>query len=106
MLLVLEPWNLCMLDVEDLRPHYAKTLEHWLERFEKHASRIGGRFDARFVRIWRLYLASSMAAFRCGSVQLFQVLFARPGYDAAWTRSHLYAMPAAGEGDPWIAATS
>jgi len=95
LLLVLEPWNLSMLDVEDLRFHYAKTLEHWLERFEKHASRIEYRFDASFVRAWRLYLASSIAAFRCGSVQLFQVLFARPGYPAAWTRSHLYGAPLA-----------
>jgi cyclopropane-fatty-acyl-phospholipid synthase len=90
MLLVLEPWNLCMLDVEDLRPHYAKTLEHWLERFEKHVAAIEARFDASFVRAWRLYLASSIAAFRCGSVQLFQVLFARPDHQAAWTRAHLY----------------
>jgi len=106
MLLVLEPWNLCMLDVEDLRPHYAKTLERWLERFEKHAGRIERRFDASFVGAWRLYLASSIAAFRCGSVQLFQILFARPDYDAAWTRTHLYATPAGGERQRCSAATS
>ena len=78
MLLVLEPRGLCMLDVENLRLHYARTLEHWLERFEKHAGAIERRFDASFVRTWRLYLAGSIAAFRCGSLQLFQVLFARP----------------------------
>jgi cyclopropane-fatty-acyl-phospholipid synthase len=105
MLLVLEPWGLCMLDVEDLRPHYARTLENWLERFEKHAGAIALRFDASFVRAWRLYLASSIAAFRCGSVQLFQVLFARPDYPAAWTREHLYSPPEQA-GDTWIAATS
>jgi cyclopropane-fatty-acyl-phospholipid synthase len=107
MLLVLEPNGLSMLDVEDLRPHYARTLEEWLKRFEKHAGAIERRFDASFVRAWRLYLASSIAAFRCGSVQLFQVLFARPEYPAAWTRAHLYASQAATpEGESWIAATS
>jgi cyclopropane-fatty-acyl-phospholipid synthase len=107
MLLVLEPWNLCMLDVEDLRPHYAKTLEHWLERFEKHADAIQERFDARFVRAWRLYLASSIAAFRRGSVQLFQVVFARPDYRAAWTRAHLYpARHPSQRRNAWTAATS
>jgi cyclopropane-fatty-acyl-phospholipid synthase len=108
MLLVLEPQRLCMLDVEDLRPHYARTLEHWLERFEKQAGAIEGRFDASFVRTWRLYLVSSMAAFRCGSVQLFQILFARPEHQAAWTREHLYAArgPRQETGDPWTAATS
>jgi cyclopropane-fatty-acyl-phospholipid synthase len=87
MLLVIEPWSLLPLDVEDLRWHYVKTLEHWLERFEKHADLVARRFDAGFVRAWRLYLASSIAAFGCGSVQLFQLLFARPGYRSAWTRA-------------------
>jgi cyclopropane-fatty-acyl-phospholipid synthase len=108
MLLVLEPHGLCMLDVEDLRPHYARTLEHWLHRFEKYAAAIERRFDAAFVRTWRLYLASSIAAFHCGSVQLFQILFSRPGYEAAWTRAHLYTAPPPGDGgkQPWTAATS
>jgi cyclopropane-fatty-acyl-phospholipid synthase len=106
MLLVLEPCGLSMLDVEDLRPHYARTLEHWLERFEKRADEIERRFDASFVRAWRLYLASSIAAFRCGSVQLFQVVFARRDYPAAWTRDHLYAPRASEQAEePWIAAT-
>jgi cyclopropane-fatty-acyl-phospholipid synthase len=90
MLLVIEPWALCPLDVEDLRWHYAKTLEHWLERFEKDAALVERRFDAGFVRAWRLYLASSIAAFECGSVQLFQILFARPEYAGAWTRAEWY----------------
>jgi cyclopropane-fatty-acyl-phospholipid synthase len=108
MLLVLEPHGLSMLDVEDLRPHYARTLGHWLERFEKHAAAIERRFDAAFVRAWRLYLASSIAAFRCGSVQLFQILFSRPDYEAAWTRAHLYtaAAPSDAGRQPWTAATS
>jgi cyclopropane-fatty-acyl-phospholipid synthase len=95
MLLVLEPWSLSPLDVEDLRWHYVKTLEHWLERFEKHAAVVERRFDASFVRAWRLYLASSIAAFGCGSVQLFQLLFARPGWRSDWTRAGWYAAPGA-----------
>jgi cyclopropane-fatty-acyl-phospholipid synthase len=107
MLCVLEPWGLCVLDVEDLRWHYARTLEHWLERFEKHADAIAHRFDAAFVRAWRLYLASSIAAFEAGSVQLFQALFARAEYPAAWTRAELYADAGARrEGPGWTAATS
>ena len=31
---VLEPQDLSVLDVENLRLHYAKTLEHWRQRFE------------------------------------------------------------------------
>jgi cyclopropane-fatty-acyl-phospholipid synthase len=48
-------------------------------------------FDEKFVRMWRLYLAGSMAAFTTGTLQLFQVLFA-PGEsnDVPMTRAYMY----------------
>jgi cyclopropane-fatty-acyl-phospholipid synthase len=48
-------------------------------------------FDQRFVRTWRMYLASSVAAFQTGCLQLFQVLFA-PGEnnDIPPTRDYIY----------------
>ena len=77
-----------MLDVENLRLHYVKTLEHWSERFERAADQVAAMFDETFVRAWRLYLAGSQAAFSTGSMQLFQVLFARSGSNQiAWTRA-------------------
>lgn len=95
---VLEPADLAILDVENLRLHYARTLEHWLARFESRRDEVARRFDEHFVRTWRLYLAGSVAAFRTGSLQLFQVLFARSAAsDVAWTREHLYAEATAGE---------
>ncbi|HET7293781.1 MAG TPA: cyclopropane-fatty-acyl-phospholipid synthase family protein [Vicinamibacteria bacterium] len=81
---VLEPAGLAVLDVENLRPHYALTLRHWRERFEAAADDVSARFGRPFARSWRLYLAGSEAAFRTGSMELFQVTFARPG--VAWTR--------------------
>ncbi len=48
-------------------------------------------FDDRFVRMWRLYLAGSVAAFETGELQLFQVVFARGDMnDLPWTRAHVY----------------
>ncbi|HVN37440.1 MAG TPA: class I SAM-dependent methyltransferase, partial [Myxococcota bacterium] len=89
---LLEQHGLAVADVENLRRHYALTLEHWLERFEKQGDWVESRYDARFVRTWRLYLASSIAAFRSGSCQLFQVLFERAaGTSLPWTRADLYA---------------
>ncbi|HJT01479.1 MAG TPA: cyclopropane-fatty-acyl-phospholipid synthase family protein [Terriglobales bacterium] len=88
---ILEPWDFAVLDVENLRPHYARTLEHWLERFEGSRLKVAAMFDERFVRMWRLYLAGSVAAFRTGSLQLFQVVFAGPQCKAIpWTRAYLY----------------
>lgn len=76
---IFEPERLSVVDVENLRPHYAQTLRHWLERFETNSARVAEMFDDDFVRAWRLYLAGSVAAFTEGQLQLFQVLFRRPG---------------------------
>jgi len=88
---IFEPWNLSILDVENLRLHYAQTLRHWLALYEGAADRVREMFDDKFVRMWRLYLAGSVAGFTTGTLQLFQVVFA-PGEnnDVAWTRAHLY----------------
>jgi cyclopropane-fatty-acyl-phospholipid synthase len=91
MMRIFEPWNLSILDVENLRLHYAQTLRQWLGLYEAASGRVREMFDEKFVRMWRLYLAGSVAAFTTGTLQLFQVLFA-PGEnnDIAWTRAHLY----------------
>ena len=92
MMEIFEPSGFSILDVENLRLHYAKTLEHWLERFEQSKDRIGTMFDEKFIRAWRLYLAGSIAGFAAGTLQLFQVVFAHPQKnDVPWTRSHLYS---------------
>jgi len=105
---ILEPWNYAVQDVENLRVHYAKTLEHWLDRFERAEEKIRAKYDARFLRAWRLYLAGSLAAFRCGSLQLFQLVFTgarcRP---ISWTRASLYQeLEPTVEKSAWIRAIS
>ncbi|HEY4760423.1 MAG TPA: cyclopropane-fatty-acyl-phospholipid synthase family protein [Thermoguttaceae bacterium] len=91
MLDIVEPYGFSVLDLENLRLHYAKTLGHWLERFEASAECVEKMFDARFVRMWRLYLSGSWAVFSSGAIQLFQFLFARPTLNSLpWTRSHLF----------------
>ena len=63
---VLEPAGLSIVDVENLRAHYALTLRHWRERYERAVAEGRVGFDERFRRAWRLYLAGSEAAFRTG----------------------------------------
>jgi cyclopropane-fatty-acyl-phospholipid synthase len=92
MMAIFEPFGFSVLDVENLRLHYAKTAEHWLARYERAADTVRGMFDERFVRAWRLYLAGTTAAFRAASLQLFQVAFARARHNGIpWTRAHVYA---------------
>ena len=85
------PDELAVIDVENLRPHYALTLRDWLSEFERSTDEVRRMFDEEFVRTWRLYLAGSRAAFQCGDMQLFQVLFApRSNQEWALTRAQLY----------------
>jgi cyclopropane-fatty-acyl-phospholipid synthase len=79
MMAIFEPQRLSVVDVENLRPHYAQTLRDWRQRFDANADKVAAMFDEDFVRAWRLYLCGSIAAFTEGQLQLFQVLFRRPG---------------------------
>ena len=91
MMQIFEPWDLSVLDIENLRLHYAQTLRHWSQLFEGASDRVRAMFDEKFVRMWRLYLAGSIAGFTAGTLQLFQVVFAhRDNNDIPMTRAHLY----------------
>ncbi len=80
-----------VLDVENLRLHYAFTLDRWVENFERNIDKIRQMFDENFVRMWRLYLVSSSAGFRYGDNRLFQILFSNGlNNRLPLTREHLY----------------
>ncbi len=66
------------LDVENLRPHYARTLWAWSDALEAHLPQATALSDERVVRAWRLYLAGSAMSFERGWISLHQVLAARP----------------------------
>lgn len=92
MMNIFEPANLSVLDVENLRMHYAATLTEWLRRFDSSLDTIRRTHDEYFIRAWRLYLAGCAAAFKSGSIQLFQVLVAPPRNNGlALTRQHIYS---------------
>ena len=91
MMEIFETNRFSVLDVENIRLHYARTLRHWLERYEENLETVQSMFDDSFARAWRLYLAGSAMAFTHGKLQLFQVLFTRSGANSIpWTRDHLY----------------
>ena len=78
-------------DVENLAPHYRLTLDHWSERFERVVPLVLEKFDERFVRMWRLYLRASSAAFREGAVEVHQILVSRgQPADLPLTREDIY----------------
>jgi cyclopropane-fatty-acyl-phospholipid synthase len=95
---IFEHHGLSVTDVENLRLHYAATLEQWQRRFEAQVDRVRRMFDERFVRIWRMYLATARAGFLSGDLQLFQIVFGRATRgDRPETRSGLYEFPSGTE---------
>ena len=84
---VLAPAAMSVVDVENLRLHYARTLSCWSERFAMARNDVRSQYGDEFARAWELYLAGSQAAFATGWLQLFQVVFApRESAPPSWTR--------------------
>jgi len=91
MMSVFEPHKFSIIDIENLRPHYARTCATWLQNFEAAADKVTEMYGEEFVRMWRLYLAGSSTGFQSGTLQLYQVLFTPPGNNnVPWTREYQY----------------
>jgi cyclopropane-fatty-acyl-phospholipid synthase len=67
-----------LLDAENLRPHYARTLWAWSEALEQQLDAARQLTSESTVRAYRLYLAGCAMSFERGWVSLFQLLASRP----------------------------
>jgi cyclopropane-fatty-acyl-phospholipid synthase len=81
-----------VLDVENLRRHYARTCRAWVDRLTAHRKLCLQTVDPSTWRTWLLYLAGSAVAFEVGGLGLHQVLMAKRGANAAApaTRDYMY----------------
>jgi cyclopropane-fatty-acyl-phospholipid synthase len=83
-----------VVDVENLRLHYARTLEHWSARLEARLDQAAQLVPEQALRIWRLYLAGCAYGFARGWMSLHQILAIKPYEDGShslpWTRADLY----------------
>ena len=71
-LFVLEDWH-------NFGTDYDLTLQAWRDNVEAAWPRLDARYDERFRRMWRFYLAASMATFRTRHAQLWQLLLSPHG---------------------------
>ncbi|HEY3048977.1 MAG TPA: class I SAM-dependent methyltransferase [Polaromonas sp.] len=75
-----------MVDIENLRPHYARTLWDWSDALEARldearqvlAADGGSEHAEKTLRAYRLYLAGSAMCFEQGWISLHQLLAVRP----------------------------
>jgi cyclopropane-fatty-acyl-phospholipid synthase len=86
---VVEQNSLWVTDLEFLRLHYAKTLAHWVQRFEANRDKIEAMYDARFARMWEFYLISAEMMFRTGSQLVFHMQLARKRDAAPIVRDYI-----------------
>jgi cyclopropane-fatty-acyl-phospholipid synthase len=90
---VLEEADLEILDVESLRPHYARTCRLWAERLRANEKKAIALVGERKYRTWLLYLTSASIGFEQRSIGLHQVLVQRADPAAAvapTTREEIY----------------
>ncbi len=83
-----------VVDVESLRLHYARTLEHWSQRLEHNIEAAAKQVPEQALRIWRLYLAGCAYAFAHGWINIDQILATKPHADGSLelppTRADIY----------------
>jgi cyclopropane-fatty-acyl-phospholipid synthase len=70
-----------LLDAENLRPHYARTLWAWADGLEAQRARAEAIAGDAVVRAYRMYLGGCAMAFERGWLSLYQLLGARPDGD-------------------------
>jgi cyclopropane-fatty-acyl-phospholipid synthase len=80
-----------VIDVENLRMHYGRTLEIWASNFENALPEIRKTKDDTFIRMWRLYLNACAASFNSGNINIHQFLFSKGVNNKLhWTRDYMY----------------
>jgi cyclopropane-fatty-acyl-phospholipid synthase len=83
-------WRLIATDVETLRLHYAWTLRHWMARTRAHEAEIVALYDARFFRMWEVYLAGAIAMFEGGAGCVYQIQYVRDRRAVPQTRDYMF----------------
>lgn len=89
MMPAIEQAGLIVTDVEILRLHYAKTLQHWRDRFMARRDEALALYDERFCLMWEFYLAMSQTAFEYQDVAIFQVQLVKRQEAVPLTRDYI-----------------
>ena len=85
-----EQSGLICTDIEILRLHYAETLRHWREAFEKQRHKIATIYDERFCRMWELYLTICEMGFRYENLIVFQIQITKTLDTVPLTRDYMF----------------
>lgn len=88
--------DLRLTHLEDITPHYARTLREWRNAFHAHLQAVRDMgFDERFIRMWEFYLCYCEGGFAERFTGNLQLLFTKPLY-----RGESLLPPLAGNAHP------
>ena len=64
-----------LINAENFRPHYVKTLDDWIVRMEKHKESLLKTVSENIYRIYHVFFIGSLISFQKKEIALFQNLF-------------------------------
>jgi len=73
----IEGLDFYLIDIDNWRLHYYKTLKEWLKRFEANKGWVIENLGETFFRMWKFYLTASAVSFKVGSNYVFQILLSK-----------------------------
>ena len=77
--------------IENLRRHYAKTLDNWYENYKQVEEKVIQTYGKEFSRMWGLYLSGCASAFRMGNIDIYQILYTKgTNNDMPMTYGYMY----------------
>lgn len=79
-----------VIDVENLRPHYALTCKAWVENLKRNRAQCLEHVDMQTYRTWLLYLAAMTVSFDVGETEIHQSVLVKRGAPRPLTRDYMY----------------
>jgi cyclopropane-fatty-acyl-phospholipid synthase len=79
-----------VIDVENLRPHYALTCRAWVDNLKRNRLECLEYVDMQTYRTWLLYLAAMTVSFDVGETEIHQSVLVKRGAPRPLTRDYMY----------------
>jgi cyclopropane-fatty-acyl-phospholipid synthase len=86
----IEAAGLWMLDCENLRLHYARTLHCWFTNLKRHEKEVRDLFGEKFFRAWEYYLVSCELGFLHQGLTVYQILVGKSPDAAPLSRNFMF----------------
>jgi cyclopropane-fatty-acyl-phospholipid synthase len=86
----LEPFEFYLIDIDNWRLHYYKTLKEWKKRFLQNKDWVIKNLGQRFFRMWEFYLTAAAVSFYIGSNYVYQILLSKGVFNQYPVVEHIF----------------